>query len=81
MYKHHQINFHQFFQRILLNIFKHIITQKEMPMITVSIKQRKCFLDVQLEIVDFSLELSGQNCKTFQNHQTLPKSAEISFTI
>ena len=47
-----QISFHQFFQRILLNMFKHIITQQEMPKITVLIKQRKCFLIVQLEIVD-----------------------------
>ena len=27
------------------------------------------------------LEFLGQNCKTLQNHQTLQKSAEISFTI
>ena len=47
-----QISFHQFFQRILLNMFKHTITQQEMPKITVLIKQRKCFLIVQLEIVD-----------------------------
>ena len=48
-----QINFHQFFQRILLNMFKHtMITQQEMPKIIVLIKQRKCFLIVQLEIVD-----------------------------
>ena len=47
-----QINFRQFFQRILLNMFKHTITQQEMPKIIVSIKQRKCFLIVQLEIVD-----------------------------
>ena len=47
-----QINFHQFFQRILLNMFKHTIIQQEMLKITVLIKQRKCFLIVQLEIVD-----------------------------
>ena len=47
-----QISFHQFFQRILLNIFKHTITQQEMPKITVLIKQRNCFLIVQLEIED-----------------------------
>ena len=47
-----QISFHQFFQRILLNMFKHTITQQEMPKTTVLIKQRKCFLIVQLEIVD-----------------------------
>ena len=41
-----------FFQRNLLNMFKHTITQQEMLKITVSIKQRKCFLIVQLEIVD-----------------------------
>ena len=47
-----QISFHQFFQRILPNMFKHTITQQEMPKTTVLIKQRKCFLIVQLEIVD-----------------------------
>ena len=47
-----QISFYQFFQHILLNMFKHTITQQEMPKITVLIKQRKCFLIVQLEIVD-----------------------------
>ena len=47
-----KINFHQFFQRILLNMFKHTIIQQEMLKITVLIKQRKCFLIVQLEIVD-----------------------------
>ena len=47
-----QINFHQFFQRILLNMFKHTIIQQEMLKITVLIKQRKCFLIGQLEIVD-----------------------------
>ena len=47
-----QISFHHFFQRILLNMFKHIIIQQEMPKITVSIKQRKCSLIVQLEIAD-----------------------------
>ena len=30
-----QISFHQFFQRILLNMFKHTSTQQEMPKITV----------------------------------------------
>ena len=40
------------FQRILLNMFKHTIIQQEMLKITVLIKQRKCFLIVQLEIVD-----------------------------
>ena len=33
-------------------MFKHTITQQEMPKITVSIKQRKSFLIVQLIIVD-----------------------------
>ena len=33
-------------------MFKHTITQQEMPKATVLIKQRKCFLIVQLEIVD-----------------------------
>ena len=35
-----QINFHQFFQRILLNMFKHTIIQQEILKITVLIKQR-----------------------------------------
>ena len=47
-----QINCHQFFQRILLNMFKLTITQQEMLKITVLIKQRQCFPIVQLEIVD-----------------------------
>ena len=47
-----QINFCQFFQRILLNMFKHTITQQEMPKIIVSIQRRKCFLILQLELVD-----------------------------
>ena len=47
-----QINFRQFFQRILLNMFKRTIIQQEMLKITVLIKQRKCFLIVQLEILD-----------------------------
>ena len=29
----------------------------------------------------FFLKFSGQNCKTMQNHQTLPKSAKICFII
>ena len=33
-------------------MFKHTITQLEMPKITILVKQRKCFLIVQLEIVD-----------------------------
>ena len=52
-----QINFHQFFQCILLNMFKHTITQQEMLKITVLIKQRKCFLIVQLEIMDILFEI------------------------
>ena len=47
-----EINFQQFFQRILLNMLKPTITQQEMPQITVLIKQRKRFLIMQLEIVD-----------------------------
>ena len=47
-----QINFRQFFQRILLNMFKHTITQQEMRKIIVSIWQGRCFLIAQLEIVD-----------------------------
>ena len=43
------VNFCQFYQRILHNIFKHTITQQEMPKIIGSIKQRKYFLIVQLE--------------------------------
>ena len=36
-----QISFHQFFQCILLNMFKQIITQQEMPKITVSINHKE----------------------------------------
>ena len=53
IYKHHSNQLPPiFFQHILLNMFKHTITQQEMLKITVLIKQRKCFLVVQLEIVD-----------------------------
>ena len=52
-----QINFHQFVQLILLNMFKHTFIQQEMLKITVLIKQRKCFLIVQLEIVDLLFEI------------------------
>ena len=34
MYNITKINFYQFFQRILQNIFKHKITQQEMPTIS-----------------------------------------------
>ena len=47
-----QNNFHQVFQRILLNMLIRTIIQQEMLKITILIKQRKCFLIVQLEIVD-----------------------------
>ena len=80
-----QINFQQFFQLILLNMFKHTIIQQEMLKITVLIKQIKqfFFLIVQLEIYcgPTFLEFFRQNCKTLQNNQTLQKSAEINFTI
>ena len=63
-----QINFHQFFQHILLNMFNHTSTQQEMLKITVLIKQRKCFLIVQLEIVDLLfgilLDKTVKHCKT-----------------
>ena len=52
MYRYHSNQLPPIFHRILLNIFKHTIIQQEMLKITVSIKQRKCFLIVQLEIVD-----------------------------
>ena len=53
MYRHHSNQLPPiFFNRILLNMFKHTIIQQEMLKITVLIKQRKCFLIVQLEIVD-----------------------------
>ena len=61
-------------------MFKHTIIQQEMLKITVLIKQGKCFLIVQIEIVDFFSEFFGQNWKTWQNNQTLQKSAEINFT-
>ena len=70
-----QISFHQFFQHILLNMFKHTITQQEMPKITVSIKQRKCFLIVQLEIVDL---LSGILWTKPLNIVKPPNTSEIS---
>ena len=51
IYRHHSNQLPPIFQRILLNMFKHTIIQQEMLKITVLIKQRKCFLIVQLEIV------------------------------
>ena len=44
-----------------------------------SIRSRASFSRVKLWT--FFLEFSGKNCKTMQNHQTFPKSAEISFII
>ena len=61
-------------------MFKHTLIQQEMLKITVLIKQGKCFLIVQLEIVDFFSEFFGRNCKTLQKNQTLQKSAEINST-
>ena len=50
MYKHHSNQLPPILSTYFTKVFKHIITQHEMPKITVSIKQRKCFLIVQLEI-------------------------------
>ena len=72
------ISFHQFFQRILLNMFKHIITQQEMPKITVSIKQRKCSLIVQLEIADL---LFGILWIKLSSIVKLPNTSEISWNL
>ena len=55
MYKHHSNQLPPIFSTYFtkrLNMFKHTITQQEMPKTTVLTKQRKCFLIVQLEIVD-----------------------------
>ena len=77
-----QINFHQFFQRILLNMFKHTIIQQEMLKITVLIKQRKCFLIVQLEIVDLhfwnSLDKTLKHCKPTKHFRNQLKSILLS---
>ena len=57
MCKHHSNQIPPLFQRILQNILKHTVTQQKMSKITVPAKQRKCFLIVQLEIVDFLFEI------------------------
>ena len=51
MYKHHSNQLPPIFSTYFTK-HVHTITQQEMPKITVLIKQRKCFLIVQLEIVD-----------------------------
>ena len=79
-----QISFHQFFQRILLKMFKHTITQQEMLKITASIKQNKkpnVFRLCNLKLWTFFPEFFGQNFEILQNNQTLSKSAESNFTI
>ena len=62
---------------ILQSAFKSTISQQKMLKITVSIKQRECFLIVQLEIVSL---LFGILAHTVNQCQTT-KTAEIRFTI
>ena len=57
-------------------MFKHTITQQEMLNITVLIKQRKCFLIVQLEIVDL---LFGILWTKLQSIAKQPITLEISW--
>ena len=73
------LNSKPIFQRILLNMFKHTITQQEMLKITVLIKQGNVFWLCNYKLWTYFLEFSRQNCKTLQNNQTLQKSAQISY--
>ena len=77
-----QISFHQFFQRILLNnVQTHNYPTRNAQDYSIN-KTKKMFSDYAIRNCGPSfLEFSGQNCKTMQNHQTLPKSAEISFIV
>ena len=63
-------------------MFKYTISQLEMPKITVLIKQRKCFLIVQLEIVEILFGILWTKLQNVTNTmKTLSKSTEISFTL
>ena len=63
-------------------MFKYTISQLEMPKITVSIKQRKCFLIVQLEIVEILFGILWTKLQNIaKTMKTLSKSTEISFTM
>ena len=76
-----QISFHQFFRRILLNMFKHTSIQQDMPKIVVLIKQRNCFLIAQLEIRPSfwnSLDKTVKQCKTTKHFRNQLKSVLLS---
>ena len=77
-----QINFHQFFQRILLNMFKHTITQQGMLTITVLIRQRKCFPIVQIRNCGptfwNSLDKAVKHCKATKHFRNQLKSIILS---
>ena len=81
MYKHHSNQLPPVVIVVVV-VFKLILcncsnTQQGMVKTTVSIKQRKCFLILQLEIFDLFMELFWQIRKTLQNYQTLPKSVVL----
>ena len=63
-------------------MFKYTISRLEKPKITVSIKQRKCFLIVQLEIVEILFGILWTKLQNIaKTMKTLSKSTEISFTM
>ena len=57
-----------------------IITQQEMPKITLIIKKRKCFLIVELEIADllFGILWTKKDCKTIKHFRNQLKSVLLS---
>ena len=73
-----QISFHQFLQSILLNMFKHTVTQQEMPRIIVSIKQKKMFSDCAIRNCGpsfwNSLDKTIKHCKTTKHFRNQLKS-------
>ena len=76
-----QISFHQLFQRILLNMFKHTITQQEMPKITVLIR-KKMFSDCAIRNCGpsfwNSLDKTLKQCKTTKHFRNQLKSVLLS---
>ena len=67
---HIQDDFQKSFQRTLLYMFKHTITQQEMPRIILLINKGNAFWLCNKKLWTYFLESFGQNYKTKQNHQT-----------
>ena len=77
-----QTSFHQFLQSILLNMFKHTVTQQEMPRVIVSIKQKKMFSDCAIRNCGpsfwNSLDKTIKHCKTTKHFRNQLKSVLLS---